>query len=251
MIKILITNRKGGVAKTTSTLNLASEFAKKGYKTLIVDLDTQGHIQYGLKFKKKFKYGIHNALIDESIDIKSIIQNTNITNLDFIPADINFNSSLLQKKEALKNGLGVLDKNYDICLIDTAPMSDTVLEMAILTSNYVIVPMKTEYLGLIGTMQFIKIFYSIASKLKTDFTLLGVLPTLYNKSIKEHNETLVELTKVIGENKVLQPIRKDTKLTTIFKNGIKLLDGEHSKGIEDYKKNSDKILSQIIKMSTK
>ena len=124
-------------------------------------------------------------------------------------------------------------------------MSDTVLEMAILASDYVIVPMKTEYLGLIGTMQFIKIFYSIASRLKTDFTFLGVLPTLYNKSIKEHNETLAELTKIIGENRVFQPIRKDTKLTTIFKNGIKPLYNEHSKGMEDYKMNSEKILSQI------
>ncbi len=246
MIKILVTNRKGGVGKTTSTLNLASEFVKKGHKVLIVDLDTQGHIQYGLKFKKKFQYGIHSALLNKDINIESIIQHTNIENLDFIPADVNYNSSLLQKKKALKNRLRKLDKNYDICLIDTAPMSDTVLEMAIFASDYVIVPMKTEYLGLIGTMQFIKIFYSIASKLKTDFTFLGVLPTLYNKSIKEHNETLDELTKIIGANRVFEPVRKDTKLTTIFKNGIKLLDNEHSKGIEDYKKNSEKILAKIF-----
>jgi len=249
MIKILVTNRKGGVGKTTSTLNLASEFAKEGHKTLVIDLDTQGHIQYGLKFKKKFKNGIHSALIDKSIDIESIIQKTNIVNFDFIPADINYNSSLLQKKKALKNRLRKLDQSYDICLIDTAPMSDTVLEMAILASDYVIVPMKTEYLGLIGTMQFIKIFYSIASKLKTDFTFLGVLPTLYNRSIKEHNATLAELTKIIGETRVFQPIRKDTKLTTIFKNGIKSLYDEHSKGTDDYKINSERILSKKKKKS--
>jgi len=245
MIKILITNRKGGVGKTTSTLNLASEFAKNGYKTLIIDLDTQGHIQYGLGIKKSFEYGIHSLLTDKNIDIKAIIQKSNIDNLDFIPADINYNSSLLQKKKALRNRLRKLENSYDICLIDTAPMSDTVLEMAIFASKYVIVPMKTEYLGLIGTMQFIKIFYSIASKLRTDFTLLGVLPTLYNKSIKEHNETLNELKKVVGESKVLQPIRKDTKLTTIFKYSIKSLQNEHSKGQDDYKINVNTILSLI------
>ncbi len=245
MTKILITNRKGGVGKTTTTLNLANEFANRGYKILIVDLDTQGHMQYGLNIKKSFEYGIHSLLVDKNIDISLVVQKSNIKNIDFIPADINYNLSLLQKKKSLKNRLRKLENNYDICLIDTAPMSDTVLEMAIYASKYVIVPMKTEYLGLIGTMQFIKIFYNIASKLKTDFTLLGVLPTLYNKSIKEHNETLDELTKVIGKDKVLQPIRKDTKLTTIFKKGVKMLNEEHSKGAIDYKINADKILLNI------
>ncbi len=247
MIKILITNRKGGVGKSTSTLNLANEFANNGYKTLVVDLDTQGHIQYGLDIKDDFKYGIHSLLVDRTLNIRSIIQKTKIKNLDFIPADINYNSSLIQKKKSLKNRLKRVKDDYDICVIDTAPMSDTVLEMAILASNYVIVPMKTEYLGLVGTTQFIKIFYNIASRLKTEFIFLGVLPTLYNKSIKEHNEILDELIKVIGKDKVLNPIRKDTKLTTMFKNGIKSLDNEHSRGIEDYKINSNKILS-IIKM---
>lgn len=246
MKKILITNRKGGVGKTTTTLNFANEFAKRGYKTLLIDLDTQGHIQYGLGIKHNFEYGVHSALVSDEMDIKLLIQKSKVKNLSFIPANINYNSSLVQNKKALKKILKKVDDKYDICIIDTAPMSDTVLEMAILASDYVVVPMKTEYLGLIGTMQFIKIFYKIASKLKTDFTLLGVLPTLYNKSIKEHNETLQELSKVIGKNKVLQPIRKDTKLTTIFKNGIKSVSKNHSKGVDDYEKNIDKIVDELF-----
>lgn len=245
MIKILITNRKGGVGKTTTSLNFANEFAKRGYKTLLIDLDTQGHIQYGLGIKHNFKYGIHSILADKNIKIESQIQNSDIENLDFIPADVNYNSSLLQKKKALKNRLNRIKTNYDVCIIDTAPMSDTILEMAILASDYVIVPMKTEYLGFIGTMQFIKIFYDIASKSKSNFIFLGVLPTLYNKSIKEHNDILEKLNKVIGRKKVLFPIRKDTKLTTIFNDGIGSLKYEHSKGYIDYKNNLDYILTKV------
>lgn len=242
MKTILITNRKGGVGKTTTTLNLASGFVKKGYKTLLVDLDTQGHIQYGLGIKKSFKYGIHSLIENPTINIKKVIQKTDIPKLSFIPADINYNSSLLQKKKALKKALSKVQNRYDICIIDTAPMSDTVLEMAIYASEYVIVPMKTEHLGLIGTLQFIKIFYNITSKLNTDFKLLGILPTLYNKSMKEHLETIKELEKVVGEDKVFQPIRRDTKLTNIFKDGIQILDGQHSRGEEDYEVIVDKIL---------
>jgi chromosome partitioning protein len=250
MIKILITNRKGGVGKTTTTLNLASGFAKKGLKVLIIDLDTQGHIQYGLGVKHTFEHGIHSILLDQNIDIKLLIQKSKIKNLYFIPANINFNSSLLQDKNALKSVMDRLDNSFDICIIDTAPMSDMILEMAILTSNYVLVPMKTEHLGLIGTVQFIKIFYNMASKLNTNFKFLGVLPTLYNNSIKEHKKTLFELQKIVGKKRVLPPIRRDLKLTLIFKNSIKFLHQEHSRGIKDYENIIKIIYSKILLRDT-
>jgi len=245
MKTILITNRKGGVGKTTTSINIAYGLALSGKKVLLIDLDTQGHIQYGLGINHIFNYGIHKALNGEKIDIKFLIQKTKIKNLFFIPADINYNSSLLQNKNSLKKFLRKVDKHFDICIIDTAPISDTILEMSIIASNYIIVPMKTEYLGLIGTIQFIKIFYKIVSKLKKDFELLGILPTFYNKSIKEHNEILNELEKIVGKNKLLSPIRKDIKVTKIFKSGIKSFYNEHSRGLEDYKKVVDEIIKNI------
>ena len=102
MITILVTNRKGGVGKTTTTLNLAYEFVKMGKKTLLVDLDTQGHIQYGLGIRKSFDYGVHTLLKDNKINIRDVIKKTNIKKLHLLPADINFNSSLLQDKKILK-----------------------------------------------------------------------------------------------------------------------------------------------------
>lgn len=234
MKTILITNRKGGVGKTTTTISIASKLASKGFKTLLIDLDTQGHLQYGLGEKKDFEYGIHSILNDSKLRIRKSIHKSKIENLHFIPADINFNSSLLQVKKSLKKNLRKIENEYDICIIDTAPMSDTLLEIAIYASDNVIIPMKTEHLGLVGTLQFIKIFYSIASKMKTNFQLLGVLPTLYSKSIKEHRQTVQELEKIIGKNKVFSPIRKDTKLTNIFKDGVGYIEKVHSRGFDDY-----------------
>jgi len=242
MKTLLITNRKGGVGKTTTTLNIATTLAKTK-KILIIDLDTQGHIQYGLGIRHNFNIGIHKALVDD-IHIKYLIQKTNIKNISLIPANINFNSSLIQDTEKLKHILKQ-SRDFDLCIIDTAPISDSMLEMAIVASDFVIVPMKTEYLGLIGTLQFIKIFYKTASKLNKDLKFLGVLPTLYNKSIKEHNEILKKLEDVVGKKRVLQPIRKDVKITNIFKFGIKRIKKEHSRAMQDYKKIA-KYIEKII-----
>ena len=246
MTTILITNRKGGVGKTTTVLCIANELVNRGYKTLLVDLDTQGHIQYGLGVKHDFKYGIHTLLQDKTIDMDFVIQESKVKNLHFIPANINYNSSLLQNKKALKKRLGQIDEKYDICIIDTAPMSDTILQMAIFASDYVLVPMKSEFLGLVGTIQFIKIFYKTASKLKTSFKLIGILPTLYNKSLKEHKEIVEKLQTIVGKNRVLPPIRKDIKMTNIFKNGIYNIAKSHARGEEDYKKVVDMISNRLF-----
>jgi cellulose biosynthesis protein BcsQ len=96
--------------------------------------------------------------------------------------------------------------------------------------------MKTEYLGLVGTLQFIKIFYKMASRLNKELKFLGVLPTLYNKSIKEHNEIIKKLEEVVGKKRVLHPIRKDVKITNIFKYGIRKIAKERSRAVKDYEK---------------
>ena len=247
MKTLLITNRKGGVGKTTTTLNIAFNLAKTK-KVLIIDLDTQGHIQYGLGIRHNFELGIHKALI-EDIDIKYLIQKTNYKNIYFIPANINFNSSLIQNTEKLKHIL--TKRDFDLCIIDTAPISDSMLEMAIKASDFIIVPMKTEYLGLVGTLQFIKIFYKMASRLNKELKFLGVLPTLYNKSIKEHNEILKKLEEVVGKKRVLHPIRKDVKITNIFKSGIRKISKEHSRATQDYKKIAEYIEKIIFKSERK
>ena len=245
MKTLLVTNRKGGVGKTTTTLAISSLLAYKGLKVLVVDLDTQGHIQYGLGIKHEFPHGIHSVLQRDNLDIEFVIQKSKIKNLHFIPADINFNSSKLSNNAILRENLSKIKDKYDICIIDTAPMSDNVLEMAVKASDFVIVPMKTEYLGLVGTVQFIKIFYKLASNLETDFKFLGVIPTLYNKSLKEHKEILEKLQDITGKAKVFTPIRKDIKMMSIFRYGIKHLQNKHSVGYKDYSKALEILLKKM------
>jgi len=242
---ILIANRKGGVGKTTTSINLATSFSLQNKKVLLIDLDTQGHIQFGLGYKKAFKKGIHKTLIDGKLS--EVIVETDFMNLDFIPADINFDSSdIPNKKQRLKALLREIKNEYDYCIIDTPPTSDILLNNALIASRYVVVPMQTEYLGLVGAVQFLKMFYKTASKLNTKFKFLGVLPTLYNKSIKEHNDILAELKKMIGEDKVLPPIRKDFELSKSFKASKPIFYFKsRSRGANDYNEVSKIILDKI------
>ena len=244
MKTILIANRKGGVGKTTTAINLATAFSLKDKKVLLIDLDTQSHLQYGFGYKKPFKKGIHKALVFGKID--GIIQHTDF-GIDLVPADINYDiSSIPNKKNKLKNLLKDIKKDYDICIIDTPPTSDILLKNSLVASDYVVVPMQTEYLGLVGAVQFLKMFYQTASNLNTNFKFLGVVPTLYNKSINEHNKIITKLKSTIGENRVLTPIRKDFELSKAFISGKPIFyHKSRSRGARDYKLLAHNILHKI------
>lgn len=245
MKTILIANRKGGVGKTTTSVNIAAILASRGKKTLLIDLDTQSHIQYALGYKKRAKRGMHKAL-HESKYAKSIVK-SKFDNLYFIPADINYDISEINiKKSALKKFLEKenIKSFFDYIVVDTPPTSDILLHNALIASDYAMVPMQSEYLGYIGALQFIKMFYQSASKLNTDFVFLGVVPTLYNKSIKEHTKIIKELEKSIGKERVLPVIRKDFALSEAFREGKPIIHYKHrSRGAKDY----DKLTSSILK----
>jgi len=244
---ILVANRKGGVGKTTTAINLAASLARNGKKVLLVDLDTQSHLQYGLGFKRRFEKGMHRVLSEGGME--NIICATPFENLDFVPADINFDISTISSEKSLfkqRMKEAKLTERYDICIVDTPPTSDTLLNNAMIASDYALVPMQTEYLGYIGALQFIKLFYEMASRLHAKFIFLGIVPTLYNKSMREHTEIIEKLEKKLGKQRVLPPIRKDFKLSESFMHGkpISYYD-RRCRGSKDYLALAKVILQKI------
>ena len=248
MQTILITNRKGGVGKTTTSVNLAAWLGEMGYNVLIIDLDTQSHIQYGLGFAKSFKSGIHKAF-ETKQNLNELIYETPFKNLFLLPAVINYPINKIKQDNRLLARLirkSKLKDTFDICIIDTPPTSDILLSNALAVSQYAIVPVKTEFLGLIGVNQFLKIFYATASKVNPNLELLGILPTMFNKSIKEHKDMIKFIEKKVGKTRVLQPIRTDIKLSVSFLEGkpISYLDKRY-RGSKDYQQLALKIIQQL------
>ncbi len=247
MIRILITNRKGGVGKTTTAINLGAAFSLKGKTVLFVDLDTQSHLQIGLGFKKVFKKGIHKALMDG--DVEGIVHESPFDNLYLIAGDVNFDITLLaNKKSSLREILSNFDNDFDICIIDTPPIGGKLLDDAFKSSDYALIPMQTEYLALVGASQFLKAFYNvITSNPDVGVKFLGVVPTLFNKSIKEHKIVIDKLKKIIGEKRVLPYIRKDFNLSKAFHEGKPIFYYKsNSRGATDYKRLADFIQKQIL-----
>jgi chromosome partitioning protein len=249
MKTLLITNRKGGVGKTTTTVNLAACLGLLGKTVLIIDLDTQGNVQYGFGFKKPFKKGIHSAM-KEGLDLNSLIYETKYQNIFLIPSDINFeifkikqNNKLLLKLIKSSN----INDSFDICIIDTPPTSDILLSNALVVSDWAIVPLKTDFLSVVGVEQFLKIFYTTASKVNPQLELIGLLPTMYNRSMKEHSKILKEIEKKIGKKRVLEPIRNDVKLTWSFVEGgepIAYID-KRARGYKDYETLAKVVLKRL------
>ena len=248
MKTILVTNRKGGVGKTTTSVNLAVDIATKGFEVLLIDLDTQGHLQIGLGVHNHFALGIHDMLKMGTFHQKSV-QKTFVPTLDFIPAHVNFDISELASESAkLKRVLRRIQykKKYDFCIIDTPPTSDILLKNALKVSDYALIPMQCEYLSFVGVLQFLRIFYKHSISVNSNIELLGVVPTMFNKSMNEHKEILNKLILELGEDKVLPTIRKDAKLAKAFIDGVPLSTSDpRARGAQDYDKLTLKVLEKI------
>ena len=248
MKTILITNRKGGVGKTTTSINLAVNIASKGFEVLLIDLDTQGHLQIGLGIKSHFNLGIHDMLKVGKF-YKNSIQKTFLPTLDFIPAHVNFDISELASESAKLKKIFrkiKLIKDYDFCIIDTPPTSDILLKNALKVSDYALIPMQCEHLSFIGVLQFLRIFYKNSISVKSDIEFLGVVPTMFNKSTPDHREIVEKLKLEIGKDRVLPIIRKDIKLAKSFLEGIPLAkSSSRARGALDYEQLSLDILNKI------
>lgn len=212
MTKIIaLVNQKGGVGKTTTSLNLAASLGKLGKKTLLIDLDPQGNASTGLGINKgTVKYSSYHVLTGRC-DIKDAIIKTKFSKLYILPATINlagldveliqmeYNNPEFRKNEQLKTALASIDTAFDYIIIDCPPSLGLNTMNALVCSNSFIIPIQCEYYALEGVTQVLNTIIMTQAKLNPELTMEGVLLTMLDSRTNLGLEVVNEVRKYFGD----------------------------------------------------
>ena len=203
---IAIANQKGGCGKTTTTVNLAVALAEKGKKTLIVDLDPQGHSTIGFGWDPdKLSPTIYDALMKAQIPISSVIIDTKIERLDLAPSNVLLSgaeielASVVGREFVLTERLKAVKDKYDVCVIDCPPSLGLLTLNALVASTDVIVPVQVQYYAMEGLKQLFETANIIGKHLHPcNVNILGLLLTFVEKRRLLSNQTQKQMREYFG-----------------------------------------------------
>src|SRR5436190_15384536 len=208
---IAFANQKGGVAKTTTTLNLGVAFKEKGLRVLAVDLDPQGNLTMSQGFNPdSVERSMYDVLVNR-LPIEEVIQQAEIdvavSSLDLAGAELAL-SSMIGRERALEKALAPVREKYDFVLIDTPPSLGILTINALVASDGVIVPVQCEYLSLRGLVQLENTLSMIRENLNPHVEIQGILPTMFDKRTLHSREAIDILEENFGDLVFDTKIRK-------------------------------------------
>jgi len=219
---VAIANRKGGTGKTTTAVNLAVEWGNQGHRTLLIDLDTQGHVAIGLGCAELWhgKGTVHDVFRDSKIAIMQTVRDTPVKNVWLAPADTSFMS---QKIDALCLRRALADHDvvdrFERIVVDTPPTLDGLLVNGLAAAHGVLVPFVPHHLARVGMRQLARLFYQVATRHNPGLRLLGLLPVMCDRHIRLHRRVLDDLGRQFGNQRILRGIRANIKLAEAFEAG--------------------------------
>jgi chromosome partitioning protein len=211
---ISFANQKGGVAKTTTTLNLGVAFAEQGLKVLLVDLDPQGNLTMSQGMnpdsieRSMFDVLVHRLPLQEVVHHAEV--DLAVSSIDLAGAELAL-SSMIGRERALEKALAVVKDGYDYVLIDTPPSLGLLTINALVASNGVIVPVQCEYLSLRGLVQLENTLTMIRENLNPHVAIEGILPTMYDSRTLHAREAVEILQENFGDLVFDTKIRKTVR----------------------------------------
>lgn len=239
---IAIANQKGGVGKTTTSINLSTVLAKRNKKVLMIDADPQGNATSGFGIEKEFESSVYDVLIND-ISMKATILQTNIKNLYICPSDINLAGaevelvSMMSREQRLKEKLEEVRDMFDYVIIDCPPSLGLITLNAFTAANSVLIPVQCEYYALEGLGQLINTINLVKKHLNKDLDIEGALLTMFDTRTNLSKQVVDEVNKYF-ENKVFKTvIPRNVKLSEAPSYGLPIaLYDPRSKGAKCYEK---------------
>lgn len=246
MKTIVVSNRKGGSAKTTTAVNLASELAKQG-SVLLIDFDTQGHASIGVGSQPSEGNGVHTIFLGKTLS-ETFIPTVH-DNLTLAPAEAFFDVyEYADLRGVLKNRFKRerVDEFFDFCIIDTPPTFDALLKNSLEVADAVVIPFIPHHLGVVAVGQMVRAIYQSTTEAGRQIAHVGILPVMFNPHIKEHKDLLKKVEVSFGKTKLFEPIGVDIKLAQQFASAEPIvLQERRSKGLKDYQKFAKELLNRL------
>ena len=246
---IAVANQKGGVGKTTTSINLSACIAYRGKKVLLIDLDPQGNATTGLGIdKKKIEKSTYDAIINDE-DIENVIIETVQENLYLSPSSISLAGaevelvSLISREAKLKMTLETVRDQYDYIFIDCPPALGLLTLNALTAADTVLVPIQCEFFALEGLTQLMDTVKTVQKYLNRKLTVEGVVMTMFDVRTNLSIEVVEEVRKHFGDKVYGSIIPRNVKLSEAPSYGLPIVKYDlRSKGCEAYLKLADEVI---------
>ena len=237
---ISIANQKGGVGKTTTSVNLSSLLAKKGKKVLMID--AQGNASSGVGFDKEVEESVYDILVNET-EIQEVVKKTKIKNLWICPSNINLAGaevelvSVMSREYRLKEKLDEIKNNFDFIIIDCPPSLGLITLNAFTASDSVLIPVQCEYYALEGLGQLINTINLVKKHLNKSIEIEGALLTMYDVRTNLSNQVVKEVKKYFNDKVYKNVIPRNVKVSEAPSYGMPIsVYDPRSKGAKSYEK---------------
>ncbi len=253
MFVISCANQKGGVGKTTTAVSLATDFAMRGFKTLLIDSDAQANATGNFVSAGSFTHSLYDVVVEEgdmqSLPIKDVVIPTGIDNLDLVPSRLKLSTFDMQPPDMiniLKAKLTEVSDIYQFVLIDNPPSLSQLLMASLIASTHVLIPVAAEPMAHDGIDDFLRTFHRVANRSNKNLTLLGMVTTKFDGRLAVHGNVHQQLIERYPDYVFDTIIHQNSKLveSPAFHKPIQAY-APQSRGAQNYTSLADEILARI------